>query len=399
MPRGAGDVEALRPAAGGESSPYADVAAIVARIPLAEAGSEMVDEFRDEIAALDRLSGASQADIVAGVERNLLRWQRWLQTGVAPPDSDFDPLREWARARATEGVRLEDLLRAFGVGRQVGWELIRRHSRDDETEALLDAAGLLMQYVDRVSGVVTDTYLAERDALVSEDERRTRNLLDRLSSGSPLEVGELELAERLGVDVEPAYAPFAVVMPDRTPRRHAALAARLRRRGWSLTVTEGGRVVGLASKPLDLADLEEGPDVLLVTGEPTSRGDLAEARKNLVLLAEHGRRAGIRGRIEAEDHLLEVLMSRLPGPAAGLRARVLGPLTAPEHAELLRTLRTFVANHHDRTATSQALHIHRNTLAYRLRRIEEITRLDLSNARDLACVYLATAIEFDDSGE
>jgi len=195
MPRGAGDVEALRPAAGGERSPYAGVAAIVARIPLAEAGREMVDEFRDEIAALDRLSGASQADIVAGVERNLLRWQRWLQTGVAPPDSDFDPLREWARARATEGVRLEDLLRAFGVGRQVGWELIRRHSRDDETDALLDAAGLLMQYVDRVSGIVTDTYLAERDALVSEDERRTRNLLERLSSGSPLEVGELELAE------------------------------------------------------------------------------------------------------------------------------------------------------------------------------------------------------------
>jgi len=46
------------------------------------------------------------------------------------------------------------------------------------------------------------------------------------------------------------------------------MAARLRRRGWSLTVTEGGRVVGLASKPLDLADLEEGPDVLLVTGAP-----------------------------------------------------------------------------------------------------------------------------------
>jgi hypothetical protein len=403
MPRAAGDPETAQPAIGGgaaaaapeDRSRYAAVAAIVDRIPLAEAGSEMVDEFRAEIASLDRLSGASQSDIVAGVERNLRRWQRWLRTGIAPPDSDFDPLREWARARATEGVRLEDLLRAFGVGRQVGWELIRRYADEGETDALLDAAGLLMQYVDRVSAVVTDTYLAERDALVSEDERRTRNLIDLLSSGEPLQLAELELAERLGVAVEPAYAPFAVVMPDRTPRRHASLAARLRRRGWRLTVTEGGRVVGLASKPLELADLEEGTDVLLVSGRPTPRAEMAEAREDLALLAEYGRTVGLRGGIRSEDHLLEVLIGRLPKTAAALRARVLGPLADPEHSELLRTLRTLVAKHYDRAATSEALHVHRNTLGYRLRRIEEITGLDLSSARDLACVYLAIGIELD----
>ncbi|MDQ2935691.1 MAG: helix-turn-helix domain-containing protein [Chloroflexota bacterium] len=384
-----------RGAAAGRGNPVAGVAEIVARIPLAEAGREMVDAFRSEIPAFERLSGTSQGDIVEGVERNLRRWQRWVETGVVPPDSDFDPLREWARARATEGVRLEDLLRAFGVGRQVAWELFRRHARSDENDALLDAAGLLMRYVDRVSAVVTDTYLAERDALVSEDERRTRNLLDRLSSGAPLDVHELELAERLEVPVEPAYAPFAVVMPGLPPRRHAALAARLRRRGWKLTVTEGGRVVGLASKPLELADLEEGSDVLLATAEPTLRGELANARDDLVLLAEHGRQADLRGRLRAEDHLLEILMGRLPGPAAGLRGRVLAPLAVPDHEELLRTLRAFVSHHYDRAATSKALHVHRNTLAYRLRRIEEITGLDLGSARDLACVYLAIGIDVD----
>jgi hypothetical protein len=384
-----------RGAFSGRSNPVAGVAEIVARIPLAEAGREMVDAFRSEIPAFERLSGPSQGDIAEGVERNLRRWQRWVETGVVPPDSDFDPLREWARARATEGVRLEDLLRAFGVGRQVAWEMFRRHARSDEDDALLDAAGLLMRYVDRVSAVVTDTYLAERDALVSEDERRTRNLLDRLSSGAPLDVHELELAERLGVPVEPAYAPFAAVMPGLPPRRHAALAARLRRRGWKLTVTEGGRVVGLASKPLELADLEEGSDVLLATAEPTLRGELADVREDLVLLAEHGRRAGLHGRLRAEDHLLEILMGRLPGPAAGLRGRVLAPLAGPEHEELLRTLRAFVSHHYDRAATSEALHVHRNTLAYRLRRIEEITGLDLSSARDLACVYLAIGIDVE----
>ena len=49
----------------------------------------------------------------------------------------------------------------------------------------------------------------------------------------------------------------------------------------------------------------------------------------------------------------------------------------------------------DRGATSAALHVHRNTLAYRLRRIQEIAGLDLDDPRDLARSYLATTPESD----
>src|ERR1700704_1597438 len=119
-------------------STRADIAAIVARIPLAEAGREMADEFRTRIAAFGRLSGTSANDILEGVERNLRRWSQSVSSGVPPADSDFDPLREWARARATEGVRLEDLLRAFGLGGQLGGQLIRRYAHPDETEALAE---------------------------------------------------------------------------------------------------------------------------------------------------------------------------------------------------------------------------------------------------------------------
>jgi PucR C-terminal helix-turn-helix domain len=376
-------------------SPHAGVAAIVARIPRAEAGREMADAFGSEIAAFDRLPTSSREDVVAGLERNLQRWWRWLSTGRTPAEGDFDPLREWARARATEGVRLEDLLRAFWLGGRVGWELIRRHARPDELDALLDSAGLLMQYVDRISTVVADTYLAEREVLVSEEERRTRSLLDRLSTDAPLDATALELAERLAVPLEPAYTPFAVVMPGRPPGRHAALAARLRQRGWRLAVTEGDRVVGLTWKPLELAELDEGPDVLLAVGDTAPRSELAGARDDLALLAERGRRLGLRGRIEAKEHLLEILVLRSPGAADRLRAEVLDPLAGSDHDELRRTLDALVVHRFDRAATSAALHIHRNTLAYRLRRIEEITGLDLASPRDLARVYLAIGMGDD----
>jgi PucR-like helix-turn-helix protein len=258
---------------------------------------------------------------------------------------------------------------------------------------LAEAAGLVMQYVDRVSAVVTDTYLAERDLLVSEEERRTRNLLDRLTGDAPLDANDRELAERLGVPVEDAYAPFAIVMPGRSPQRHAALAARMRQRGWMLTATEGDRVVGLTWKPLDVSDLDEGSDVLLAIAEPAPRNELAEGREDLVLLAERGRRLGLRGRMPAEDHVLELLMGRSPRLAARLRARVLDSLAAPGHEELMRTLRALVRCRCDRSVASAALNVHRNTLAYRLRRIEEIAGLDLDDPRDLASVYLAVGMD------
>jgi len=369
----------------------AGAAAIVTRIPQAQAAAAIAGEFEKQMPAFEHLSDSSRAEVFSGLERTLRRWARFVSTGVMPPDSDFEPLREWTRARAAEGVRLEDLLRSFGVAHQLGWELLRSHARPEESEVLLGLAAPLARYVDRVSVLVTETYLAERELLVSEEERRTRSLLERLCDAAPLAAAEAELAERLGVPLAGDFAAFAVALPGRAPRSHAALAARLRRAGWRLAVTQSDSVVGLTWKPLELIDLGEGQDVVLAIGAPAPREELAEAREEVTWLAEHARRTGLRGRLRAEDHLLELLLGRSPRLARRLRDRVLAPLAAEDQAELARTLRALLDCRLDRTATSAALHVHRNTLAYRLRRIEEITGLDLSDPRDLACAYAAFA--------
>jgi purine catabolism regulator len=185
-------------------------------------------------------------------------------------------------------------------------------------------------------------------------------------------------------------------MPGGRSNRHAALAAHLRRAGWTLAVTQSDRVVGLAWKPLDLPDLGVGPAVLLAIGEPTPRGELAAAREELDVLVEHGRRMGLRGRLQAEDYLLETLLGRSPRLAARLKEKVLASLSDDDHGELAQTLHTFLRCRFDRTVTSAALHVHRNTLAYRLGRIEEITGLDLGSPRDLACAYMAIGVGVDE---
>ncbi len=51
-----------------------------------------------------------------------------------------------------------------------------------------------------------------------------------------------------------------------------------------------------------------------------------------------------------------------------------------QHSDLLVTLRVYFDNNGNTARTAAKLNIHRNTLAYRLNRIAEITRLDLDDA-------------------
>jgi DNA-binding PucR family transcriptional regulator len=90
--------------------------------------------------------------------------------------------------------------------------------------------------------------------------------------------------------------------------------------------------------------------------------------------------------------LLEMLMSGRPDIADLIVRRVLAPLDANEGLRALtlrRTLVAYVQEGWDRRRASQVLRVHPNTLDYRLRRIEQLTGLSLTDADDRAMVHLA----------
>jgi DNA-binding PucR family transcriptional regulator len=73
---------------------------------------------------------------------------------------------------------------------------------------------------------------------------------------------------------------------------------------------------------------------------------------------------------------------------------VLGPLQAyaeRRSSDLLETLEALLDCALDRRQTAQRLHVHPNTLDYRLHRITELTGLRPSQPRDLALLELAVA--------
>jgi hypothetical protein len=373
---------------------HRQVADLVARIGRSQAAREVLAELRKQIASYERLSPeVTESEVLDTCKRNLRVWHQWLTSGGALEPAALDALRESVRVRADEGVPLEDLLHAYRIGGRLGWQILRRHARADERDVLLDAAELLMLYIDTLSEVVTQTYLAERERLVSEEERRARALIERILDGTPLTVEERELATRLDVPLRDRYVPFAAAIPGASPRRHAALAARMRGDG-RLAVSEGDRIFGLALAPPEPEDLGEGPHALLALGDETPRAALATVREELQLLVEHGRRVRLTGVLTPASHALELLLARSPRIARALCQRVLDPLArGGEGADLVHTLRTLVRCGFDRARTSSVLHVHRNTLGYRVNRIEQLAGIDLTHPRGVTCVYLALAAE------
>lgn len=72
----------------------------------------------------------------------------------------------------------------------------------------------------------------------------------------------------------------------------------------------------------------------------------------------------------------------------------LGDLTeeSPQNHEFIATLDAFFEEHGNLTRTAKRLHIHRNTLLYRMDRIHEISGLDLGNPETRLAVHLALRI-------
>ena len=83
---------------------------------------------------------------------------------------------------------------------------------------------------------------------------------------------------------------------------------------------------------------------------------------------------------------------RTPDEARLLIDRVLGgvlQLPAAQAAEMMTTLRAFLANGQSWQRTAEGLHVHRQTVLYRIRKIEALTGRKLADTSDLATLWLA----------
>ncbi|MET0236546.1 MAG: helix-turn-helix domain-containing protein [Kibdelosporangium sp.] len=330
-------------------------------------------------------------EITESVSHNLRVFLRSLCEQRPPePDELADQIAVAIR-RAQQGVPLEMVLSTYHLAGQVGLATMAELAGPEDMDALLPVFPALLRYLAVVVPAIAASYVREQQAMQPEHREARRALVSALLAGTHAET----LAEDLGLALSHQHVVVSVRLGI-PPHADDAADQRLPIRGIvrrmlaempsHALVTfkhNGGTVLLPASAEtaeIDLAkaaklvtQLHVAAGVAVIAGiaTATSRADIPTAAHQAADIAELAERLGRPpGAYVLDDVLLEYQLCR-PGPGRQRLASVLDSLSA--HPELMRTLSAFIDSGHNRHEAAAALHVHRNTLNYRLRRIAALT--------------------------
>jgi hypothetical protein len=320
--------------------------------------------------------------------------------GRRPPG--LEAPRATGRRRAEQGVPLPAILHAYRIGGRYIWETLLGHAPESgpARDELLRAAADIWTIVDDYSNALTDAY---RDT-IAEQARRNAQL--RTAALSSLLDGTVSDAPRLWESAAMLQLPhrgtFVVVAAEASSPGYEALPKvgdLLRRHdvasAWRLGTEVQVGVVSLrprftvAQLCQRLAHIAGGR---VGVSEPyTSLDQTAQALRQARLACAAAAR-GAPEPIRYEQQPIGVLLASAPDAGSNVAQAILGPvlaLPASDRDILLETLRTWFAEKGSVSAAAARLHIHRNTVRYRLRRLENVTSRSLGDPKAIGELYLA----------
>jgi purine catabolism regulator len=252
---------------------------------------------------------------------------------------------------------------------------------------------------------------AARDARDEVEEE----LLDVLTAGRPgTHQAARERAKRKGFDVDANYLVIAAepAEPGLAPRIRAAWERQLATMRLSALVRERGEatlaLVSLAGRrapdPRSVVDhLHRAARVTLNTPVALGYGGVRSGASEVAAGAREAEQALTMGRrLFGPDSatafndlgLYRLLYALQPLPEMrAFRDDALARLRAKDRAGvLLQTLGAYLATNGSPTDAAERLHLHRNTVLYRLGRIEDLLGVDLRNAEVRLSLHLALKI-------
>jgi hypothetical protein len=338
-------------------------------------------------------------DLRASVRDNLVHI---LSRLAGQPMPGLEPPRATGRRRAEQGVPLPVILHAYRIAGKFIWAAVLAEASGGAAAAtaLLDAASDLWFIIDELSGEVTDAYRDTVDERARRDEQARGAMLDVLLRGDLGDGSRLwEYATALRLPREGTFV-VVVAQPARPgveaiPRAEDALRARGVQSAWRVEVDAHVGVVVLTPRvPVEklcalLGDLTTGPAGL---SAPYPGLDLTPAAVRQARLAYAAAAPSGHDLVRYEQASVAVLLASAPEAATAVARNVLGPVLALPAAEcdiLLATLRAWFAAHGATSLAAERLHVHRNTVRYRLKRLEDLAGRSLSQPVGLAELHLA----------
>lgn len=359
---------------------------------LDEITEAMVAVYREHIPVYREMSREVLSDVRTVSRRNLDLLTVTLQQDRLATEEDLAPLTASARERVHEGATLDDLLHAYRLGTSVAWEAIVEAARsvDGGGEAALEIAGRVMRFVDQVSTAVAHAYLLEAESAAQDKEDQHRQVVDSLLGGDLDRASAL--ADAMGIVLTIPCHVAAV----RVPGAAGALTSVARRvrhglaRHHGIVVRRGGSVLVLlpaVTAPTAVMDTLKDSAPAVVAWAESGSGSLSEqvAEVHAVLLLSAGRR----GVVRLEDVLVEAMITQVGGRTSQLlKARAIAlQESMPAESQASETVLSFVAHNGSINAVARELHVHRNTVLYRLKRVHEMSGLNPHHFVDLFLLW------------
>ncbi len=381
----------------------------------AELATESLREIRAAIPAYSAIDDpVILADVTEHVAENHDALRSSLVRGEPVTAQELAFIGPHAALRARRGVPLADFLQAFRIGHRVIWDAIVEFAAEDEqaAAAALDAARLVMEFIDLASTHAAQAYLEAQQLLLAEGDRVRRDLLEDLLAGrEPAPGPRLTAARAAGLESRGRCVLIAAVpvspADDELALRSAASAL--------------ARAAGGVLRPLTVVRQDEivivraldGDDARRLT-EPVERAqrDLAATGVRLAigistpLETTAGLPDGYREACAALESLppgggvmalpdlsaFDYLTLRSDGTVLRLLAPAVRRFVEEDTAgggALTATLLAYASANLNAKVAAQRLYIHVNTAHHRLARIEDKTGCDLRDLGDVQELLIA----------
>ena len=339
-----------------------------------------------------QLRGGYGRNIRAGVEQALAGFVELVASGARADLPGRAVYVALGAGELREGRSLESLLAAYRLGARIAWRglIDAGEAAGVPPATMYRTAEALFAYIDELSAASAEGYAREQSRRAGEREARRRALLERLltaPTAAPEEVAELASGAEWSPPARVAALAWAAEDGERVARRLPADA---------LVAPWEDALVALVGDP-EAPGLDE-----VLTAALGERSAALGPAVELERAGESARRAlatlnlGAPGLRRAQDHAPELLLAADPGVAADLAARRLAPLDGlrpTARARLTATLAAWLEHQGDVRATAEALHVHVQTVRYRLAQLREVFGDTLDDGRgrlELALALLAS---------
>jgi hypothetical protein len=340
----------------------------------------------------------SEEQLSAATTRNITDLLTALRDRRHLTADELEHFSSTVEERARNGVAVEEYLLAVGTAEAEIWEQLWRRAEGISEQRRLEAFALRFANVQLVTRITVGAHRRiEVRAALQDQERRAVALRLLLRGGLPVEDAREHLA-RLGLLADRTYyvvraRPRSGLDGDRLPQLLVGGPERAPHAAFALW---GDDTVGLVrERPTSSSSLTAG-----VAG-PVEPARLPSAHDEATNAFETAWALGLEGTHSLADLGLRAAVHSSPEVGLGLRERYLAPLLASGTLgeELLATTRAYLESGSSREAAAARLHVHQNTVGYRLNRFTELTGADLSRLSTLAELHwLFTDLELRPPG-